>query len=138
MFNPTWWNDLSFRRYSSFVATWFKIMCHKFMVNAYFVKHWNELFISKKFILNLSNVVTFDILFEIGLFVTRLILNPTFLAASSKAFFIAEPSHLSIFTGLSSAFHWNHKNMMDLYNDDKSLFFHTPEWGFSSNLRHVC
>lgn len=31
----------------------------------------------------------------------------TFLAESSKEFFTAEPSHLSIFTGLSSIFHCN-------------------------------
>lgn len=33
--------------------------------------------------------------------------EPTFLAESSKEFFTAEPSHLSIFTGLSSIFHCN-------------------------------
>lgn len=35
--------------------------------------------------------------------------EPTFLAESSKEFFTAEPSHLSIFTGLSSIFHCNEK-----------------------------
>lgn len=35
----------------------------------------------------------------------------TFLAESSKEFFTAEPSHLSIFTGLSSIFHCNRDQM---------------------------
>ena len=37
-------------------------------------------------------------------------MKSTFLAASSREFFTAAPSHLSIFTGFSSILHWNTKN----------------------------
>lgn len=40
----------------------------------------------------------------------------TFLAESSKEFFTAEPSHLSIFTGLSSIFHCN-RNKTELKSE---------------------
>lgn len=37
-------------------------------------------------------------------------MKSTFLAASSREFFTAAPSHLSIFTGFSSILHWNTNN----------------------------